>query len=151
MRKGWVLAGVSGLAALALGGCGGGEAAVEQSSATGVPGARATAAAEGAAVKDVRIVKSGVQDHETWGEKAFVVAYEITNQSENTSNYFVGLDFLDSDGDVLGSTGVTADKLGVGKTHKGDTAPLPAEITNGKLTDIRDVRVSQVDRSAVSP
>ncbi|MCX4792421.1 MULTISPECIES: hypothetical protein [unclassified Streptomyces] len=43
---------------------------------------------------------------------------------------------------------MTADKLGAGKTHKGDTAPLEAEIRNGKLSDIKGVRVLQVDRTS---
>ncbi|MFC7791339.1 FxLYD domain-containing protein [Streptomyces cinereoruber] len=102
-------------------------------------------AVEGA--KDVKIVKSGVEDHPTWGPKAYVVRYEITNHGDEAANYFVQLEFLDADGDVLGSTGVTADKLGPGKTSRGDSAPLDVEIQNGKISDIRSVRVSQVDRT----
>jgi hypothetical protein len=77
------------------------------------------------------------------------VKYEVTNGGKDAANYFVGLEFLDRDGDVLGSTGVTADKLGPGKTHKGDTAPVESEITNGSPKDIKSVRVSTVDRTPV--
>ncbi|MFB6991404.1 hypothetical protein ACFC0C_24880 [Streptomyces sp. NPDC056178] len=41
----------------------------------------------------------------------------------------------------------TVDRLGRGKTSTGNTAPLDAEITNGKIRDIRSVRVSTVDRT----
>ncbi|MFF3096762.1 hypothetical protein [Streptomyces cyaneofuscatus] len=92
-------------------------------------------------------MSSGVEDHETWGPQAFVVRYEVTNGGGEAADYFAQFEFLDADGDVLGSTGVTADKLGAGKTHKGDTAPLPAEITNGDLADIKKVRVSTVERT----
>ncbi|MDX2922782.1 hypothetical protein [Streptomyces sp. NE06-03C] len=88
-----------------------------------------------------------MEDHETWGPKAYVVRYEVTNGGDGAADYFAQFEFLDGDGDVLGSTGVTADKLGAGKTHKGDTAPLPAEITNGDLADIKKVRVSLVERT----
>lgn len=149
MRRSWALAGAAVFAVMVLSGCGGGDETAVESSVTGAPGAPVTPA-ESSAERDVRIVKSGVADHETWGEKAYVVQYEITNGGREAANYFAQLEFLDADGDVLGSTGVTADKLGVGKTHKGDIAPLPAEITNGKIADIREVRVSEVDRSAAS-
>ncbi|MFI8008431.1 hypothetical protein [Streptomyces sp. NPDC086010] len=59
----------------------------------------------------------------------------------------MGLEFLDADGDVLGSTGVTADKLGPGKTNRGGTAPLESEIANGPMASIKSVRVSEVDRT----
>ncbi|MGO4747922.1 hypothetical protein AB4212_04665 [Streptomyces sp. 2MCAF27] len=99
------------------------------------------------ASKDVRIMKAGVEDHEVWGPKAYVVHYEITNHGKSAADYFAQFEFLDKDGDVLGATGVTADKLGPGKTHKGDSAPLDSEITNGAMKDIKSVRVSQVDRT----
>ncbi|MFE7431361.1 hypothetical protein ACFU7B_39795, partial [Streptomyces sp. NPDC057545] len=75
--------------------------------------------------QDVRIVKAGVEDHQTWGPKAYVVHYEVKNSGSEEANYFVGLDFLDGAGRILGSTGVTADKVGKGSTAKGNTAPLP--------------------------
>ncbi|MFJ4703147.1 hypothetical protein ACIP5N_33850 [Streptomyces sp. NPDC088768] len=101
-----------------------------------------------AASADVRIVKSGVEDHPTWGPGAYVVHYEITNHGRSAAGYFAQLEFLDADKDVLGTTGITADKLGAGKVSTGDTAPLDVEIRNGKMTDIRSVRVSEVDRTA---
>lgn len=101
------------------------------------------------ATGDVEIVRAGVMDHDVWGPGSYVVEYEITNNSSEPADYFVQLEFLDADGDVLGTTGVTADQLGPGKTSIGDTAPLDAEIENGTLADIHDVRVSEVDRTPV--
>ncbi|MBN3932031.1 hypothetical protein IQ279_20785 [Streptomyces verrucosisporus] len=120
--------------------------AEESAEAAGSSGVEAEAG-EGGAGRDVEITASGVRDHDTWGENAYVVEYRITNSGEEAANYFVGLEFLDADGDVLGSTGVTADKLGPGKSKKGETAPLDVEIENGELADIRDVRVAMVDRT----
>lgn len=102
------------------------------------------------ATGDVTIVHAGVMDHDVWGPGAFVVEYEITNSTDEAQNYFASIEFLDADGDVLGSTGVTADQLGPGKTHSGDTAPLPVEIDNGEMADIVEARVSLVDRTPVA-
>lgn len=41
---------------------------------------------------------------------------------------------LDKDGDNLGETGLTANKLAVGKIHTGNTAPPEAEITTSKVS-----------------
>ncbi len=42
---------------------------------------------------------------------------------------------------------MTADKLGAGKSKKADTAPLDAEIENGEMTDIKSVKVVEVQRT----
>lgn len=132
-------------------GCSGGEGTGDAVNGSAAAAGQAEAPAEesGAdlAKRDVKIVSSGVEDHDVWGPGAYVVAYEITNGGKGAANYFIQLEFLDSDGDVLGTTGVTADKLGAGKTSRGDTAPIDAEIENGKISDIRDVRVSMVERT----
>ncbi|MER7835301.1 hypothetical protein ABTY98_05160 [Streptomyces sp. NPDC096040] len=99
-----------------------------------------------AAVADVKLVKQGWENHPVWGDHAYVVHWTLTNTQAKAGNYFAGIDFLDRDGDVLGSTGVTAEKLGPGKTAKGDASPLPAEITNGKMAEIKTARVSEVQR-----
>ncbi|TBO57529.1 hypothetical protein EYS09_22215 [Streptomyces kasugaensis] len=96
---------------------------------------------------DVKITKSGVEDHKVWGPHSYVVHYEITNHGPAAANYFAEIEFLDRDGDVLGKTGITADKLGPGKTKRADIAPVEAEIENGKPADIRSARVSQVART----
>jgi hypothetical protein len=100
-----------------------------------------------AASKDVKITRAGFEDHDTWGPHAYVVHYEVTNHGDKAADYFAQLEFLDRDGDHLGSTGITADKLGPGKSKRGDTAPVDAEIENGKIKDIASVRVTQVDRT----
>ncbi|MFJ5726333.1 hypothetical protein [Streptomyces sp. NPDC093149] len=97
--------------------------------------------------QDVKVTKSGFEDHEMWGPGAYVVHYEVTNQGRGAASYCAELEFLDKDGDHLGQTGITVDKLGRGKTSKGNTAPLDAEITNGKIRDIRSVRVSTADQT----
>ena len=130
-------------------GCGGtgGDTTGSGSSSSAAAG-DAKAAEQPDAAEHVKITGKGFEDHEVWGEDAYVTEYEITNRGEGAANYFVQLEYLDKDGDVLGTTGVTADKLGEGKTKTGDTAPVDAEIENGKISDIRDVRVSMVERTA---
>ncbi|MFB7496042.1 hypothetical protein ACFC09_15345 [Streptomyces sp. NPDC056161] len=138
-----------------VGGCSGAEdadgagAGKGSTAATARQGGAAGEGAEDAAKRDVKITDSGYQDHEVWGPHAYVVRYVITNGGKGAADYFAQFEFLDREGDVLGSTGVTADKLGAGKTHRGDAAPLEAEITNGSIKDIKSVRVSAVDRTPV--
>lgn len=114
--------------------------------ASAVASAKAEAEAHGATTH-MQIVRSGFEDNETWGDHAYVVHYKITNRGTGAADYFASLEFLDKDGDVLGSTGVTADKLGAGKVNEGDTAPLAEEIGNGKVSDIKSVRVASVERT----
>ncbi|MFP3118111.1 hypothetical protein [Streptomyces sp. Iso 434] len=153
MRRVGVYVGAVVAAAALVSGCAGtSEDAADGQGAPSTPaGSSAPAEAKGGeedvAARDVELGKAGFQDHDVWGPGAYVTPYSITNRGEEAASYFVGLEFLDADGDVLGSTGVTADKLGVGKTSKGDTAPLGAEIRNGELADIRSVRVSTVERT----
>ncbi|MDH6489608.1 hypothetical protein [Streptomyces sp. SAI-127] len=106
----------------------------------------APAAKKSKAPADVKIVSAKYEDHEVWGDHAFVVRWELTNTGTKAGNFYAGLDFTDADGDVMGSTGITADKLGPGKTAKGDSAPLPAEITKGDIDAIKGVTVSEVER-----
>ncbi|WP_189596323.1 hypothetical protein [Streptomyces pilosus] len=47
---------------------------------------------------------------------------------------------------MTGSTGITVDRLSPGKTGKGDTAPLDVEIDKGDFTEIKAVKVSDVER-----
>lgn len=159
MRTRLYLTTAAAAAVLALSGCGSdtSDDATESSSPTASP-QKADMADSGAdtaetgsdARKDVTITKSGVEDHDTWGKNAYVVHYKITNSGDDTANYFAMLKFLDSDGDTLGSTGVNADELGPGKSSTGDTAPLNSEIKNGKKSDIRDVRITEVERTATA-
>ncbi|MER6976035.1 hypothetical protein [Streptomyces carpinensis] len=146
MRTRIWLAGIA-VAAAALTGCN----STDTSSATSENKAEATAPAKAPkadlAKRDVKIVRTGFENHPTWGDHAYVTHYTITNHGTGAADYFVSLDYLDADGDVLGSTGVTAEKLGVGKTNTGDTAPLEAEISNGKIADIKSVRVTKVERT----
>ncbi|AIV35572.1 hypothetical protein [Streptomyces sp. CCM_MD2014] len=157
MRKIMLSVGAAVAAVGLVAGCSGdggtGDAGKESTAATAGQeagsGDSAKAAGEDIAKRDVKIVSSGVKDHDVWGPKAYVVAYEVTNGGKDDASYFVQLRFLDQDGDVLGTTGITADNVGPGKTNRGDTAPLESEITNGKIGDIRSVKVSTVDRMPV--
>lgn len=159
-RRARLVAVVTAVAAVSLAGCsssdssGGKDAASSPKAAvkSSAP-ARASSPASHAAPRaqaDVRIVKAGVENHPVWGPHAYVVHYEVTNHGTQAADYFAQLEFLDKDGDHLGDTGITADKLGVGKSKTGDIAPLDAEIQNGKIADIRSVRVTQVDRTPPS-
>ncbi|MEU6015287.1 hypothetical protein ABZ826_14915 [Streptomyces sp. NPDC047515] len=98
------------------------------------------ACAEGISNKDVA-VRLGSTAH------AYVVHYTIRNGGSGAANYYARFEFLDKDGDVLGKTGVTADKLGPGKTKTGESAPLDSEIEHGTVKDIASVRVAHVERT----
>ncbi|MEZ7005024.1 hypothetical protein [Streptomyces sp. AD55] len=106
----------------------------------------APAVKESAAPGEVKIVKAGYEDSETWGENAYVVHWELTNTGDEVGDFFAGLDFIGPDDDVVGSTGITADKLSPGKTARGETSPLPAEIDKGEISEITGVRVASVER-----
>ena len=152
MRRIGLVAGAAVAAVVLVTGCGdSGDDTAGSGSSSSAPASDAKGEAKAdeapAAAKDVKITRKGFEDHEVWGDGAYVTHYEITNHGKGAANYFVQFEYLDADGDVLGSTGVTADKLGEGKTNKGDAAPLDAEITNGKISQIKDVRVSTVDRT----
>ncbi|WP_327594642.1 hypothetical protein [Streptomyces chartreusis] len=97
--------------------------------------------------KDVVITRAGVEDHEVWGDGAYVVHYTITNHGDDAANYFAEIRLIDKDGHHLGQTGVTADRLGPGKSSTGDIGVLDAEITNGRLSDIVGAKVGAVDRT----
>lgn len=142
-RLGLVAAAV--LVAGMLAACGGTE---DSAGGDGKGGAAASAPApkKSEAPADVTLVKQGWEDHEVWGDNAYVVHWELTNTGAEAGNFYAGLEFLDADGDVLGSTGITADKLGPGKTSTGNSAPLEAEITNGPMSAIKSARVSEVER-----
>lgn len=155
MRKVWLCAAAAATVAV-LTACGaedsGNNGQGAASSAAESPAQQDGAAEEPAedqadATDHVKIVKSGFRDHDVWGPDAYVVEYEITNKGNDAADYFVQLEFLDVDGDRLGTTGVTADKLGAGKSKKADTAPLDAEIENGEMTDIKSVKVVEVQRT----
>lgn len=135
-------------AALALTSCGGGDSDSGDSSKP-APSSSNTADAE-THTSDAKLAKQGVEDHDTWGDGAYVVHYEITNSGSGPADYFAMIEFLDSDGDVLGTTGVTADKLGAGKTKRDSISPLAAEIDNGEMSDIETARVSDVARTPSS-
>jgi hypothetical protein len=82
--------------------------------------ARPSSAASHAAPRqeaDVRITKAGVENHPVWGLNAYVVHY-VTNHGKQAADYFAPLEFLDKDDDHLGSTGITADKLGAGSPRR---------------------------------
>lgn len=93
------------------------------------------------------ITGHGIADHETYGAGSYVVEYTITNGGTDTASYFVSLEFLDGDGDLIGSTGVLADRLGPDKSTSGDAVPLEVELTAGTVEDIADVRIGQVRRT----
>lgn len=115
--------------------------------ADGKPAAEDEAKSEHA--DDVEITKQGVEDHDTWGPGAYVFHYKITNEGDETADYFAQIEFLDTDGDVLGTTGITADKLGPGKSKSDNSSPLPVEIENGEVADIDTARVTEVERTPI--
>ncbi|GAA2565468.1 hypothetical protein [Streptomyces koyangensis] len=150
MRRVGVYVGAVVAAAALVSGCAGSSEGAPASAGSSAPAGSAPAEAKGGedlAARDVELGKAGFQDHDVWGPGAYVTPYSITNRGDGTASYLVGLEYLDGDGDLLGSTGVMADKLGPGKTSKGDTAPVAAEIQNGEIADIRSVRVSTVERT----
>ncbi|MFJ9200956.1 hypothetical protein [Streptomyces flaveolus] len=144
-RFGQVLAAVALLVPLAVG-CGDTEDTAGDGKAGGGAAASAPAPKKSTSPADVKLVKKGWEDHDVWGPHSYVVHWELTNTGKEQGNFFAGLDFLDKDGDVLGSTGITADKVGPGKTARGDSASLDVEIDKGEISDIVDAKVSTVER-----
>lgn len=154
-RRNRIVLAAAGLAtaALALTACGSSsDGAKDAPSQAAKAGAKAEAAADEtkatSAKSDVKITKSGFEDDEMYGANAYMVHFKITNSTDAPKDYFAQLRFLDKDGDLLGSTGVTADELGSGKTHADKTAPLDVEIDNGKMSDIASVEIGDVTRTA---
>ncbi|RDD85729.1 hypothetical protein DVZ84_28720 [Streptomyces parvulus] len=144
------LAAAAVLMAGALVSCGGTENTASEDGKSGSTSESASAAESSkapAASGDVKITKAGVEDHQVWGDGAYVVHYEITNTGADAANYFAEIRLVDKDGDHLGQTGVTADRLGPGKFSTGDIGVLEAEIQNGKLSDIVAAKVGTVDRT----
>ncbi|MFC8124457.1 hypothetical protein [Streptomyces sp. NPDC057302] len=150
---------LAGLALAAVTACGSAEADETPSKATKSASSEPTKNADGLlegkepavpgksyAPGDAKLTKVGREDDDVWGKNAYVVHYAITNHGEGPGDYQVSVEFLDKDGDVLGSTGVGTEKLGEGKTSKGGTVPLKEELTNGKLSDIKDARITEVTR-----
>lgn len=148
---------LAGLALAALAACGSAEADETPSkgakSASSEPTKNADGLLEGKelavpgksyAPGDAKLTKVGREDDDVWGKNSYVVHYAITNPGKGPGDYFVQVEFLDKDGDVLGR--VTVDKLSADKSSKGGTVPLKEEITNGKLSDIKDARISEVTR-----
>ncbi|WP_327370059.1 hypothetical protein [Streptomyces sp. NBC_01217] len=150
MRKFWLSVAAVAAATGLLTGCSGAGDSSDSERGGATPTPRFTWSEEASALdpsRDVRIVKSGFEDHKDWGRHAYVVHYTITNGGSGAANYFVQFEFLDKDDDVLGKTGVTVDRLGPGKTETNDSALLDSEIENGSVEDIASVHVTQVERT----
>ncbi|MEC3995022.1 hypothetical protein VSR01_16375 [Actinacidiphila sp. DG2A-62] len=103
-------------------------------------------AAPGAAA-DVRIVKAGFEDDPYLGPHMYFVHYAITNHATAAADYYVEVELLDADGDHLGTMTLSAEKLWVGKTKTSEERATELNVENGKIADIRSVRVSEVQRT----
>ncbi|MFE3904329.1 hypothetical protein ACFXPY_29465 [Streptomyces sp. NPDC059153] len=151
MRKFWLSVAAVAAAAGLLAGCSGAkdsaDSAKEGAPTPGTGRAWSEEASAANPSRDVKIVKSGFEGHRARGHRAYVVHYTIRNGGSGAASYFAQFEFLDKDGDVLGNTGVTADRLGPGKTRTGSSAPRDAEIEDGTVKDIASVRVTHVERS----
>jgi hypothetical protein len=144
-RFGQVLAAAALLLPMAVG-CGDAENTAGDGKAGSSAAASAPAPKKSTSPAAVKLVKKGWEDHDVWGPHSYVVHWKLTNTGAEQGNFFASLDFLDKDGDVLGSTGITADKVGPGKTARGDSAPLDVEIDKGEMSDIVDAKVASVER-----
>jgi hypothetical protein len=129
-----------------LAGCAAEETAAGKARAAVDAPAEEGKAGRASAPAKVEIVSAEHQNHDTWGPDAFVVKWELTNTGDTAGDFYAGLDFVGADQDVLGSTGITADKVGPGKTATGETAPLEVEIDKGKIADITGVKVTEIQR-----
>ncbi|MCF6521937.1 hypothetical protein HOY81_02300 [Streptomyces sp. JJ36] len=142
---------VTASALVACAGAGDGGGAVQGgSAATAAPpagGAGEGGEAVADATADVLVLRAGVEDHPVWGADAYVVHYLITNRGDEPADYVVRFAFLDAGGRVLGSTAVTVDRLGPGRTRAGSTAPRERDLAGGRAAAIRDVRVAHAEKS----
>ncbi|MHC0433954.1 hypothetical protein ACX6XY_27880 [Streptomyces sp. O3] len=93
--------------------------------------------------KDVKITSQGVKTE--YGVTTYRVAFTVANSGSEAANYWIEFEAYDKDGDFLGSTGSSAERLGPGKTKNDEVDFYDTEIENGEMSDIDTVKIKKVD------
>lgn len=93
--------------------------------------------------KDVKVTQQGSKTE--YGTKTYDIAFTVTNSGDEAANYWIEFEAYDKDGDFLGSTGSSVERLGPGKTKTDETSFYDETVENGKLADIDTVKVKKVE------
>ncbi|MFE6906798.1 hypothetical protein [Streptomyces erythrochromogenes] len=98
----------------------------------------------------MKITGYRVQEHGS----VLIYDYEITNSGPAAATYMFETEAYDQDGDFLGRAYHFVERLGAGKTARGDNVFGADAITNGTEDDVKELRVSQVtycDKTPAAP
>jgi len=100
-------------------------------------------AAGGTHDKDVKVTGQGPKTE--YDFTTYRIAFTVTNSGSEAANYWIEFEAYDKDGDFLGSSGSSVERLGPGKTKTDEVDLYDEEIENGKLSDIDTVKVKKVE------
>lgn len=92
---------------------------------------------------DVKVTEQGSKTE--YGTTTYDIAFTVTNSGDEAANYWIEFEAYDKDGDFLGSTGSSVERLGPGKSKTDETSFYDETVENGKLTDIDTVKVKEVE------
>lgn len=93
--------------------------------------------------KDVKVTRQGPKTE--YDVTTYNIAFTVTNSGDEAANYWIEFEAYDKDGDFLGSTGSSVERLGPGKTKTDETSFYDETVENGKLADIDTVKVKEVE------
>jgi hypothetical protein len=93
--------------------------------------------------KDVKVTSQGPKTE--YDFTTYRIAFTVTNSGSEAANYWITLEAYDKDGDFLGSTGSSVERLGPGKTKTDEVDLYDEMIENGKLSDVDTVKVKKVE------
>ncbi|MDX2759116.1 FxLYD domain-containing protein [Streptomyces europaeiscabiei] len=92
---------------------------------------------------DVKVTQQGSKTE--YGTTTYDIAFTVTNSGDEAANYWIEFEAYDKDGDFLGSTGSSVERLGPGKTKTDETSFYDETVENGKLADIDTVKIKKVE------
>lgn len=116
----------------------------DEGSPTGEDDAKESDAPEAnARGKDVKVTRQGPKTE--YDVTTYNIAFTVTNSGDEAANYWIEFEAYDKDGDFLGSTGSSVERLGPGKTKTDETSFYDETVENGKLADIDTVKVKKVE------
>lgn len=92
---------------------------------------------------DVKVTQQGSKTE--YDVTTYDIAFTVTNSGDEAANYWIEFEAYDKDGDFLGSTGSSVERLGPGKTKTDKTSFYDETVENGKLADIATVKVKKVE------
>ncbi|GAB3969093.1 FxLYD domain-containing protein [Streptomyces sparsus] len=93
--------------------------------------------------KDVKITEQGAESE--YDINTYRVTFTVTNSGKEAANYWIEFEAYDQDGDFLGGTGSSVERLGPGKTKNAEIDFYDETVENGELADIDTVKVKKVE------